>query len=170
MARLGCVRRYLVFLAAGNLAWETFHMPLYGLWETGTYRQIIVYGLHCLAGDILIGMSALVMAILVFGDEGWPANGYRRVATWAIVFGFGYTVGSEWYNVQFAGRWAYSEWMPLIPVLGVGVSPRFRGSSCLQPASGGQHCHRIEAINSFSACRTPGLDGRAGLSAKSDRR
>lgn len=120
---LGCLRRYLIVLAGGNLAWEALHMPLYSLWETGTYRQMVVYGLHCLAGDLLIGMSALVMALLIFGNRGWPVGGYMRVATWALAFGFGYTVWSEWYNVQIVGSWAYSEWMPVIPGFGVGVSP-----------------------------------------------
>lgn len=75
MAWLGCLRRYLIVLAGGNLAWEALHMPLYSLWETGTYRQMVVYGLHCLAGDLLIGMSALVMALLIFGNRGWPVGG-----------------------------------------------------------------------------------------------
>lgn len=54
MAWLGCLRRYLIVLAAGNLAWEALHIPLYRLWETGTYRQIVLYRLHCFAGDLLI--------------------------------------------------------------------------------------------------------------------
>jgi hypothetical protein len=41
------------------------------------------------------------------------------------VFGIGYTVFSEWLNVVIRAAWAYSEWMPVIPLFGhkIGLSP-----------------------------------------------
>ncbi|MFD1381691.1 hypothetical protein [Fodinicurvata halophila] len=56
---LNVLRRYLVFMAVGNLIWEFAHMPLYTLWMTGTPREIVFAALHCTAGDILIALSAL---------------------------------------------------------------------------------------------------------------
>ena len=41
----------------------------------------------------------------------------------ALLFGFGYTVWSEWYNVNVAGHWGYGEAMPIIPRLGIGIFP-----------------------------------------------
>lgn len=98
-------------------------MPLYALWETGSDRQIVLYGLHCLAGDMLIGTSALVLALLAFGNPAWPAAGYTRVAAWTVLFGLSYTAWSEWYNVQVKASWAYSDWMPLLPGFEIGLSP-----------------------------------------------
>jgi len=41
------------------------------------------------------------------------------------VFGFGYTVFSEWLNVVVRKSWAYSDLMPVISIFGLslGVSP-----------------------------------------------
>lgn len=121
MSWLTGLRRYLAVLVAGNLVWEALHMPLYTLWETGTFGQIVLYGLHCTVGDVLIGTSALLAALLMFGDPGWPARGFGRVAAWAVLFGFAYTVGSEWYNVTVRASWAYADAMPTI--FGIGLTP-----------------------------------------------
>ena len=96
-------------------------MPLYTLWRTGTPGQIILYGLHCTLGDILIGFTALMLALLGLGNPDWPHRHYRRVAVTAIGLGLATTIFSEWYNVYRAANWAYSDLMPT--VLGIGVSP-----------------------------------------------
>lgn len=121
MSWLTGLRRYLAVLATGNLVWEALHMPLYTLWETGTFGQIVLYGLHCTVGDVLIGTSALLAALLIFGDAGWPERGFGRVVAWAMLFGFAYTAGSEWYNVTVRASWAYTEAMPV--VFGIGLTP-----------------------------------------------
>jgi len=120
---LPSLRRYLAFLAIANLLWEALQMPLYTLWYTGTPRQIIAYGAHCIGGDILIGAASLLLALVVFARPDWPSRGYRRIAVIATSFGFLYTFWSEWYNVTVVGRWAYSGMMPVIPLIGVGISP-----------------------------------------------
>lgn len=120
---LRCLRRYLSFLALGSLLWEALHMPLYSLWNEGTWREIVVFGLHCTGGDVLIGASSLLVALVMFATPGWPSNGYWRTVFIATLSGFLYTFWSEWYNVSIAGGWAYSDAMPIIPVLGIGLSP-----------------------------------------------
>ncbi|MEO6609507.1 MAG: hypothetical protein ABIN69_13670 [Aestuariivirga sp.] len=34
-----------------------------------------------------------------------------------------YTVFSEWYNIAIRKSWSYSDLMPVIPLLGTGVTP-----------------------------------------------
>ncbi len=43
----------------------------------------------------------------------------------AIALGVAYTGFSEWLNVYLRRSWAYSDWMPLIPLGGhrIGLSP-----------------------------------------------
>jgi hypothetical protein len=41
----------------------------------------------------------------------------------ATILGLGYTVYSEWLNVNVRETWAYTAWMPRIPPLGTGLSP-----------------------------------------------
>jgi len=110
-------------MALGNLAWEFAHMPLYTLWDTGSTGEIVFAALHCTGGDILIAMSTLLVALILFGTSQWPEYGYRLVAFAAIVFGLGYAVFSEWLNIEVRQTWAYRETMPVIPVIGVGLSP-----------------------------------------------
>lgn len=117
------LRRYLLVVALGNLAWEFAHMPLYTLWETGTAREIVFAALHCTGGDVLIALSSLAAALLLLGRDAWPRAGYWKVAAAAIVFGIAYTLFSEWLNVQVRETWAYGDLMPVIPVIEVGLSP-----------------------------------------------
>ena len=41
----------------------------------------------------------------------------------AIVLGIGYTIFSEWLNVEVRRSWAYSSAMPVLPWLGTGLAP-----------------------------------------------
>ena len=118
---LSLLARYLAAIFVLNLVWEAAHMPLYDLWSTGSIRQVLLYGAHCTVGDVLIALSSLVAALFVSGTAEWPATRYGRVAAIAVLFGFAYTVGSEWYNVRIAGSWTYAEGMPLI--FGIGLTP-----------------------------------------------
>lgn len=120
---LNALRHYLSAIALGNLVWEFAHMPLYTLWETGRPREIAFAALHCTGGDILIATSALLVALFLFGSSQWPEAGFRRVGLVAILIGLGYTVFSEWFNIEIRQAWAYRDLMPVIPVLGVGLSP-----------------------------------------------
>jgi hypothetical protein len=117
------MRRYLALMALGNLFWEFAHMPLYTLWETGSPREIVFAALHCTGGDILIAMSALLAALFLFGSGRWPGAGYRRVGVATILIGLGYTIFSEWLNIEVREAWAYRDLMPIIPVIDAGLSP-----------------------------------------------
>ena len=122
-AWLSVLRRYIVLIALGNLAWEFAHMPLYTLWETGTASEIVFAAIHCTGGDILIALSALMIALCLTGTWRWPESGYLRVAAMTIAVGLFYTVFSEWLNIEVRRAWAYRDVMPIIPVIGAGLSP-----------------------------------------------
>ena len=122
-AWLSVLRRYIVLIALGNLAWEFAHMLLYTLWETGTAGEIVFAAIHCTGGDILIALSALMIALCLAGTWRWPESGYLRVAAMTIAVGLFYTVFSEWLNIEVRRAWAYRDVMPIIPVIGVGLSP-----------------------------------------------
>lgn len=117
------MRRYFIAMAFGNLAWEFAHMPLYTLWETGSAREIAFAAVHCTGGDLLIALGFLAAALVLLGRGAWPQAGYRKVAAAAIAFGLAYTVFSEWLNIQVRGTWAYRDMMPVIPMIGTGLSP-----------------------------------------------
>jgi hypothetical protein len=116
---------YLAVIAAGNLAWESLHLPLYTLWRTGTPGERVFAVIHCTGGDILIASVSLILALVIVGDRHWPASRYWGVASTAIGFSLAYTMFSEWFNVSVRATWAYSEHMPILPLFGfsLGLSP-----------------------------------------------
>lgn len=120
---LRTLRRYIVFVAAANLVWEFAHMPLYTLWETGTVGDIVFAAVHCTGGDILIALSALMFSLFLFGTGMWPAERRFIVIVSTVALGLGYTVFSEWLNIVIREAWAYSDLMPVIPILDAGLSP-----------------------------------------------
>lgn len=122
-ARGRFVLGYLSMLAAMDLAWEIAQLPLYTIWRTAGAGYLVFAVIHCTTGDVIIAAASLLVALLLAGDRAWPWRGHRRVMTLAIVIGVAYTVFSEWLNVEIWESWAYSAWMPVIPLLGTGVSP-----------------------------------------------
>src|SRR5207248_2359325 len=112
-------------IALGNLVWETLQLPLYTIWNAGTAREQAVAVLHCTLGDLLIALSALILALFIAGDESWPAARFWQIAALALVFGVAFTGFSEWRNVTVHSGWTYSDWMPVLSLFGlnIGLSP-----------------------------------------------
>lgn len=121
---LTALRRYFSVIIPANLVWEFAHMPLYTIWTEGTWGEIVFAAVHCTGGDILIAMSSLILALMLSG-RGWPFVAATRsaVTVLTLLFGLGYTLFSEWLNIVIREAWAYSELMPIIPVLNAGLSP-----------------------------------------------
>jgi hypothetical protein len=123
-AWLRALRRYIGFAIVANLLWEFAHLPLYTIWKKGTAREITFAAVHCTGGDVLITTAALMLALLIAGAS-WPIEprAYRLVAVLTLAFGVSYTLFSEWLNIVVRKSWAYSELMPIIPIVDAGLSP-----------------------------------------------
>ncbi len=65
----------------------------------------------------------MALAIVLAGERAWPVRAHRRVAALTIGFGVAYTAISEWMNTVVRKSWAYSDLMPVVPVIGTGLSP-----------------------------------------------
>jgi hypothetical protein len=107
----------------GNLLWEAAQFPLYTIWNDGTRSHMLLALVHGTVGDLMISAAALMAGLIVFGDRRWPAHGFWRVAIPTFLLGLGYTIYSEWINVEVRHTWAYSKLMPTLPPLGTGLSP-----------------------------------------------
>jgi hypothetical protein len=118
------LRVYLGAMAIGNLAWEILHLPLYTIWTSGTAGERAFAVVHCTGGDVLIALTAIGAAWLLFGDRDWPRKRFLAVALAAMLLGIAYTGFSEWLNASVRRSWAYSDWMPVVPLAGgIGLSP-----------------------------------------------
>ena len=115
--------RYLAAITVLNLLWEIIHMPLYTLWDIGSQAEIIFSVIHCTGGDVVIALCAITLALIWSGYSEWPVKRARRVFIVTLVLGFAYTGFSEWLNIEIRQSWAYSDLMPIIPFLGMGLSP-----------------------------------------------
>ena len=120
---ISTLRWYFPLMALANLVWEALHLPLYTVWAEGTAEYLLFVVLHCTGGDLLIALSALMIAVLLVAPPGWPQLGFRRVAAVATVFGVGYTIFSEWLNIVVRKSWQYSDLMPVVPIVDAGLSP-----------------------------------------------
>lgn len=115
--------RYLATMLAMNLIWEVAQLPLYTLWQEGTPGEIAFAILHCTAGDVMIATFALAAAIMLTLSWGWPHQGWGRVTVAATLISLGYTVFSEWLNVDLRQSWTYTAAMPRLPPWGTGLGP-----------------------------------------------
>jgi hypothetical protein len=120
---LTLMRRYFTFIVLANLLWEIVHLPLYTIWRSGSAGEIAFAVVHCTAGDVLIATAALLGALLLLGNARWPDERYVAVAAFALFAGLGYTVFSEWLNTTIRLSWAYTDLMPRLPAIGIGLSP-----------------------------------------------
>jgi len=117
------MRRFLVVTAMGHLVWEMLQMPLYTLWTEGASGEIAFAVAHCTGGDVLIALTSLTGALILAGDARWPTDRFCKVAVLTLLFGFTYTLFSEWFNVSVRRSWAYASSMPTLPLLGTGLAP-----------------------------------------------
>lgn len=115
--------RYLIVLALFNLLWEIAQLPLYSLYAEAPPSVIAYAVLHCTLGDILIGMLTLIAALIATRAGPLERWHWWRIGATAVGFGLAYTALSEWLNTTVLMSWTYSEWMPLTPILPLGISP-----------------------------------------------
>jgi hypothetical protein len=107
---------YLPWLAVLNLAWEAAHVRLYTLWDEAQAGYIVFSVVHCTLGDVMIGASALVLALIVGRERGLENWRWRRIGFVALVIGAGYTIFSEWMNLTILRSWTYADSMPRVPI------------------------------------------------------
>ena len=122
-AWLPMLRAYLVWTVTTHLGWEIVQLPLYTIWtqESLAYNAYAV--LHCTAGDVLIAGATLALSLVIAGRGAWPFERFWSVVSLATAAGVGATIYSEWLNTSVRLAWAYSESMPVVPVLGTGLTP-----------------------------------------------
>ena len=95
-----------------NAIWENLHVFLYDNYMGGRITELVLLR-ATLADAVMITVIALPFVL-------FPS--WRR-QNWIIIFvGLVLAIGIEWYAL-LTGRWAYNVYMPIIPLLSVGLTP-----------------------------------------------
>ncbi|HJT20158.1 MAG TPA: hypothetical protein VJ746_06790 [Nitrospira sp.] len=123
--RCGLLRQILtrIFIVAAlvNAPWEVAQSGLYVEQDGGS-----IAWWHCAfmgLGDGVLVLGIFFIGRIVLGRLEWFEHpGLKGYAT-MLVSGLAISVATEWMMVYVAHRWGYTESMPLIPGLGVGITP-----------------------------------------------
>lgn len=105
---------FLIFLLSFilNLIWENLHSLLYAVYMDGKITELIL--VRASLGDAII-ISILSLPFLLFPNQ--------RQKSWLIIpFGVLVSIIIELYALS-VGRWMYNEYMPIIPILDIGLTP-----------------------------------------------
>ena len=113
---------YVPIAALAHLAWELVQLPLYTIWNAGTRAEIAFAVVHCTAGDVLIALSTLGLALVITRSREFADWNLLAVGGLTMALGVGYTILSERVNTA-RGYWAYADAMPVVPGINVGLSP-----------------------------------------------
>lgn len=120
---LSALKAYLAVALMANFSWEILQLPLYTIWTKGTTREIAFAVVHCALGDVLIALATLTLALIAVGTRDWPSGQYNAVLMGTVLISVGYTIFSEWLNIVIRASWAYSQLMPVVPIINTGLSP-----------------------------------------------
>lgn len=120
----GYYHRYLIVTGivsfVFNWIWEVVHGPLYQDFEYDLVH-IGICGLASVA-DMLMVYLLLFGFGLIYRNVYWIRKLSASHIFWLIVAGFLGANLSEWRHI-WTGSWAYTDAMPLVPVINTGLSP-----------------------------------------------
>ena len=117
-----CFFSSLIFAAFFlNLFWEIVQMPAYAAPARSWFSTVLEHVLPSL-GDVAITLGIYGLAALSAGRLDWAATGEWNVFASAALLGGASATAYEW-KALGEGWWSYSELMPVVPVLGVGLWP-----------------------------------------------
>ncbi|MBI3593387.1 MAG: hypothetical protein HY200_00345 [Nitrospirae bacterium] len=106
-----------------NFFWEIVQSPLYNDIQRKTYQQILISRLHCTFGDLFIILVAYWVVSWFTEGRGWILSFHFSNLAGFTLLGLGYTLLSEWINVDIRSAWGYSPLMPRLPWIGSGLTP-----------------------------------------------
>jgi len=122
-ARLRILVIFILFTFLLHFSWEILQAPLFALMPVMSQWQATLVCLKATFGDIGIAPAAFSAGGLLDRNVAWflqPSAG-ALVAYMAV--GVLFTTVFAWHSVYWANRLAYSNLMPVVPLLGIGASP-----------------------------------------------
>ena len=107
-----------------NYAWEIAQSPLYSSGKGALSRQSVWW--HCLPASIGDGVLVLIIfgiGCLVLKRPNWDERPGRSGYLMMAVAGVLTAASLEWLALRVGEWWSYGPQMPVVPGLGIGVTP-----------------------------------------------
>jgi hypothetical protein len=112
-----------IFAFLLNLPWELAQVPLFAGMPTAQHGTAVLACGRATLGDVVVALVAFWAVALAAGARAWVLAPTRGRVGGFVVVGALITVVLERLATGPLGRWAYADAMPVVPVLGVGLSP-----------------------------------------------
>lgn len=116
-----------------NWLWEMVQMPAYAEMAGRSWWDTLQLCTVATLGDVVITFAVWGVGALAAGQVWWGVTGKWNVYATAALLGGAVAVVIEW-RALASGRWSYTERMPVVPFLGVGLWPLLQ-LSLLVPAT-----------------------------------
>lgn len=113
----------LVLSFLGHFAWEILQAPLFSSLSQVDHFVGISICLKATVGDLAIALAAFWCAAFVVRNRQWVNLPGRRASTAFFAVGLLMTVGLEYLNTEVTDGWVYGDVMPVLPIIGTGLSP-----------------------------------------------
>lgn len=107
-----------------HFVWEMWQVPFYADMVNAGHWQALLQCTKASLGDGVITLLAYLLACIVSGRD-WQGPFKNKIAGWSVFLGAGLliTIGLELFATKYLDRWQYSELMPIVPYLDVGLVP-----------------------------------------------
>jgi hypothetical protein len=105
-----------------NEIWEMAQMSAYVETTEHSWTSTLGFCTRAAVGDVGIILGIYAAGALAAGDPDWGLRGRWNIYATVAVLGLAYAALVE-HAALAAGRWSYSERMPLVPVLDAGLWP-----------------------------------------------
>jgi hypothetical protein len=102
--------------------WEMAQMTAYVETAGNSWISTLGFCTRAAVGDVGIILGIYAAGALAAGDPGWGMSGRWNIYATAAVLGLAYAVLVE-HAALDAGRWSYTEHMPVVSMLGAGLWP-----------------------------------------------
>ena len=112
-----------VFALLLNYPWELMQVPLFSGMRETTHGTAIKVCTFATLGDGAIMLLAYWGAAFMVQDRWWVAQPRWAPILTMIGIGVAITVLLEHWAIVSAWGWRYAETMPVVPILGVGLTP-----------------------------------------------
>ena len=105
-----------------NEIWEMAQMSSYVETSGRSWTSTLGYCTRAAVGDVSIILGIYAVGALAAGDPGWGLRSRWNIYATAAALGLAIAVLVE-HAALAAGRWSYTERMPVVPLLGAGLWP-----------------------------------------------